>query len=316
MNALHTTSALALALPLLLYTPSAHAGWGTSGCAPSWGNHAALVSSPYANVTPVPSAPLRWVPVEGYPDQVGLMQGSTQAGIWILSESRYYSLQGKSWIPAPCPIEAPPQANSLNKPQESLPPGSKLIGEEINCGLDKDKIGKDGGAGYRLNGHPCTKKEAYAAVAGDSLTDDSSLLRLTIVGDEGTRKRVLADIDATPYLKDWKGKLVIRSYAPDHWAVKGLGFLAEGETFSLLVTLPTGEVLHRQADYSDGAEGLSEALRRIDPNRDPKKDPDRRKSEEPSLDSLVEQLKKVPQLVWVVLGGLLLLWYLNKKKQG
>jgi hypothetical protein len=73
----------------------------------------------------------------------------------------------------------------------------------------------------------------------------------------------------------------LQSYLPEDWAVKNVGFDVSGSPRIIVQEAPnakgSGRVLHSQADYADGPEGLANALRKADPNYDPSKDVDRRK---------------------------------------
>src|SRR5205823_13551401 len=85
----------------------------------------------------------------------------------------------------------------------------------------------------------------------------------------------VADVTQAPALAEWKDRLVVQAFAPDHWAVARAGFVTSGKPTVYLQT-PSGQVLHRQDDYDDGPEGLARAIRRADPAYDAKKDPDQR----------------------------------------
>ena len=77
------------------------------------------------------------------------------------------------------------------------------------------------------------------------------------------------------------------------------GFVTTGKP-TIYVQAPDGKVLHRQDDYQGGAPELAEAIRRIDPNYDPKKDFDLRK-----LLRIPNPLSKVPVAAWLLAAGLL-----------
>ena len=154
------------------------------------------------------------------------------------------------------------------KNKEQILPPIEPPSDTANFGVEEWT--RSEGEAFYLNGKMASKADVFAA-----LQDDSSLAFLTIIGQEAERKKVLQDLDTLPSLSQWKSKLRIQSYSPDNWAVK-FGFVANGRPNIYLQTA-TGQVLHRQDDYTDAGVGLFGALRRADPNYDPAKDPDLRK---------------------------------------
>lgn len=138
-----------------------------------------------------------------------------------------------------------------------------------NFGISADKVSSE--SGYCLNGKKVSRGDAFAAFG--KLTDDSAKQRLTIVGDESLRKKVKDDLATHPALAEWRDKLLVQDYAPDHWAVTGVGF-APGITLQS----PAGSdgkapVLFRMTSYA-GPDVLAGALRKADPNYKPERDPD------------------------------------------
>jgi hypothetical protein len=148
-----------------------------------------------------------------------------------------------------------------------------------------------GGTGERftINGVEVKKLDALkaaadgAAAGAPSLPDDSALLRLTVIGTDAERTKVLRDVDSAPELAPYKGKVIPAGLSLDAWQAKDaesgsspLGFKAGHP--SIYLQSPAGKVLHRQDDYSDGPAGLANALRKADPLYDPSKDPDLRKA--------------------------------------
>jgi len=170
-----------------------------------------------------------------------------------------------------------------------------------NFGIDRAQLGQMRER-ITLGGREITHAEAKQLLEASGLSDDSGKLRLTIIGSEADRKRVLDDLKGP--LADLAGGFLVQSYAPDHWAVARAGFHTAGKP-TLYVQAPSGKVLHRQDDYADGADGLRralEAVRKPDPNYDPARDRDlRRPSAELST--------------WAVLGlaGVLFLLALRKE---
>jgi len=144
---------------------------------------------------------------------------------------------------------------------------------KLNFGITTHKVSSD--SCYCLNGKKVNRSEAFAALG--KLTDDSATLRLTIVGDESLRKRAIADLASHPALLHWRGKLLVQDYAPDHWAVAGVGF-APGITLQAPASIDgKAPVLFRMTRYPD-AEHLAGALRKADPSYRPENDPDPSKS--------------------------------------
>ncbi|GIW56326.1 MAG: hypothetical protein KatS3mg082_2730 [Nitrospiraceae bacterium] len=145
-----------------------------------------------------------------------------------------------------------------------------------NFGIDRSKLALQRER-FMVNGQQITKQQACQLLENGSLEDDSHKLRLTVIGSETDRKRVLADLKGS--LADLAGDFLVQAYPPDNWAVSRAGFYTAG-TPTIYVQDPSGKVLHRQDDYDDGPEGLRkalEAIRKPNPNYDQSRDPDRRK---------------------------------------
>ncbi|GIW55561.1 MAG: hypothetical protein KatS3mg082_1965 [Nitrospiraceae bacterium] len=145
-----------------------------------------------------------------------------------------------------------------------------------NFGIDRAQLSQ---ARERIMfcGREITHAEAKKLLEAGGLTDDSGKLRLTIIGSEADRQRVLDDLKGP--LADLASGFLVQSYAPDNWAVARAGFRTSGKP-TIYVQAPSGKVLHRQDDYADGADGLRralEAVRKPDPNYDPAKDRDLRR---------------------------------------
>lgn len=110
---------------------------------------------------------------------------------------------------------------------------------------------------------------------------DPEMLHVTVIGKPEDRTAVLKDLDTHPALAKMRQNLLVQYYSPSEWAVDTrAGFPAHG-TPSILIQLPRrsrldpkgGKVLWRSENYNVGPEGLAEAIRKADPNRDPEKDP-------------------------------------------
>lgn len=147
-----------------------------------------------------------------------------------------------------------------------------------NYGVDQSKF--DRTEKYFFNGDRVSKTTAEKMVSG--VPDDSTHLRVTIIGNDDQRKMVLNDIKIHPEFDELRNQIVVQDYPPDHWAIRDVGFHTAGSP-TIYVQLPSGKVVHRQDDYSDGAEGLATALRKSDPNYRKEGDPDLRRTLSSSL---------------------------------
>lgn len=153
-----------------------------------------------------------------------------------------------------------------------------------NFGLDLDKLGEEPPNHSVVSGRTVSKEELLQAIEGNQaagegkqpVPDDAKLLCLTAIGSPADCKEVLDDLKTSPLLEPWRKRLKIKSYSPDHWAVRDVGFKTDGCP-TIYVQRADGEVLHRQDDYR-GPKALSEALRKLDPQYDPHKDPDLNRS--------------------------------------
>lgn len=169
--------------------------------------------------------------------------------------------------PAPAPAPEQPDESATRPPSEPLPTWA-------THGVAADKIG--GGEQYHLNGKAVSRQQALDALTSGNLTDDSAKLRLTVIGTEPDRKAVVGDLRAAPALAEFRERLLVQDYPPEHWAVRDAGFVTTGKP-TIYLQAPSGKVLHRQDDYQGGAEELAQAIRKADPNYRPEKDRDLRK---------------------------------------
>lgn len=169
-----------------------------------------------------------------------------------------------------------------------------------NFGIDLGQMGKPAER-VTVNDKTITKAEAVQLLENGPLPDDEAKLRLTVIGSDADRKRVLDDL-AGP-LADLAGGFVVQAYAPNHWTVARAGFHTGGKP-TIYIQEPGGKVLHRQDDYADGAEGLRRALEAI---RKPRPDYDRAKD----LDLRTPPISRR----WVLIGGAGLLALLLLKRR-
>lgn len=200
---------------------------------------------------------------------------------------RRWTLGNGGWAvfllnPPPPPIPAPSQIQASNlsfqntDPEEETYPSSKFE----NFGIEQEKL--DHSERYWLNGLALTSKQACKILGNAAvLPDDSNLGRITLIGTKEDCNAVQNDLSNHPALLPYKAKYLLQSYLPGDWAVKNVGFDVSGSPRIIVQEAPNAKgvarVLHSQADYADGPEGLANALRKADPNYDPSKDVDRRK---------------------------------------
>ncbi len=158
-----------------------------------------------------------------------------------------------------CPQHGPCTPNCTCSPTGQFP-------NWMTHGVAAEKISKQ--ERYTLNGRE---------VGGGEIPKDGKRLRLTIIGSEAERKKVTDDLKQNPLLMPLTLQLMVRDYAPEHWHVARSGFVTTGHP-TIYLQAPDGKVLHRSENYAGPAQ-LAEAIRKADPNYDPKKDPDLAKKE-------------------------------------
>jgi len=221
--------------------------------------------------------------------------------------------------PPPSPPPSPPQPSSTapdaagrdappggpgaaSKPEGQLP----VVEQDGVQNFGIDRAGLDGSAErITLGGREIPRSEVMRILQAESLTDDSGKLRLTVIGTEADRRRVLDDLKGS--LSDIANQCLVQDYPPDHWAVAGVGFYTAGKP-TIYVQAPDGKVLHRQDDYADGAEGFRQAferLRKPDPDYRPDKDRDLRRPAGGLLSRLLDVLARPFRVVfsWLLAAG-------------
>ncbi|HTU17726.1 MAG TPA: hypothetical protein VMG10_06645 [Gemmataceae bacterium] len=229
-----------------------------------------------------------------FPDEkneLSLWKDGVQVGNYRISEKMYYPRLASGVWGDPCPPPYPPP--------DVVTPGKIDSDGIINFGLERSHISAAGK--HLLGGKEVSKEELLQALGKSSLPDDSQWLSLTIIGPEAARQKVLSDLQGSPYLSPWKGRIKVKDYPPDHWAVKGAGFVTTGNP-TIYCQAPDGTVLHRQDVYR-GPEALAEVLRKADPTYNPDRDPD-----------LNRPLANVPLWVWIGGGILLVLLWKGEEK--
>jgi hypothetical protein len=91
---------------------------------------------------------------------------------------------------------------------------AKVAPAQPLTGVESDKV--HAGPSYSINGREVTRDQAHTALGG-SLVDDSDHWHLTAVGDPDFIARFKADVAKLPAAT--RSKLLVQTYAPDHWAV-------------------------------------------------------------------------------------------------
>src|SRR5262249_13574687 len=143
-------------------------------------------------------------------------------------EYRSYDAATQSWAtPTRPPWGREPEA--VPAPRQATP----------NFGVELDRLHAGPEERYHLNGVPVSRDQAVRAMAGNTIPDDANRLRLTVIGDDAGR--VAQDLSSAPALEPWKDRLVVQTYAPNHWAVAKAGFFTQGNP-TIYVQTPTGKV--------------------------------------------------------------------------
>jgi len=130
---------------------------------------------------------------------------------------------------------------------------SLCFGADPAFGVDETRL--DGHARYRLSGHLVPRARVLEAIGGPAWPD-ANRWRVSVVG-EG-RDAVLADFAKHAALAPWRDRCVVRGYDPAHWHLLP-GFVTTGRP-TIYVQTAEGVVLHRQDDYTGGADALALAL--------------------------------------------------------
>jgi hypothetical protein len=220
--------------------------------------------------------------------------GQLVAG-WIPSSNTFRWYKDGAWSdPVAPPWEEEERARASKVVARVDPP--------VFFGVDPDKISPS--ERYRIGAREVSKREAIQELGapGGQIPNDAANLRLTIIGSEEERRRVLEDLTKSAALASWRDKLVVQDYAPADWAVSGVGFVTSGKP-TLYLQQPDGKVLLRLDQY-DGPEPLAEALRKADPNYRPDQDPNGKPRPQPPDAS---GSPSVPSYYYWLAGAVLLL---------
>jgi hypothetical protein len=294
-----TIVCLAAALFATVFAPSAHAVCGPAGCASVRSLLPLLVQ---------PAAPLpahRWIKGADGWQQLWKDEGKGWQQIGSYRPDRGYlqlvARHPDEWRSSPCPVALPMPSDLFAKAAD-VP--------AQNFGVDTDKLGVDQ-CKYKINGRPAQRDEVIQLLQKGSLQDDSTKLRLVVIGPEADRKPVVADLTANSELAGATRNMICQAYDPAHWHVAQAGFITTGHpTIYLLKPLANGkgQVLHRQDDYQGGAPALVQAIRKADPAYNAAQDPDKRKTDLLGID-----LSKIPVWAWM-LGAVAILIYFRSNK--
>lgn len=227
-------------LLLLALAVAGTARWGPVGCGPV---------GPVAFAQPAES--YRWYQPKGHEGYSYLFCGKKQLGMFVHATATYKPLldyEREVWGEA-CEPPIPPPI----------------------FGVVASKVGD--GPSYAISGDPVTRAEAVKA-AKEGLPDDKDKLRVSVFAGKEKGKRIVEELRAE--LGEDGKDFILRTYAPDSWVGKPAGFKTDGDP-TIYTQAPSGQVLHRQDDYSGGAVAAVQALRKAKKDYDPKKDADQRK---------------------------------------
>ncbi len=241
--------------------PRGGGGWGANGCPSVEGDSN---QSEY-----------KWVEFadDDGGDQIALYRKSVQVGIWSRAGNYYRELRLDGSF-GPRQDKAPVEIPAIYQRSRRVEQGPLFFG------VERDKIDQ-GCERFFLDGREVNRTKAFQILKeGNTLTDDRSKLRLTVIGSAEQCRQIINDMDTNADLKAWSEQVLIQCYRPNDWAVANVGF-APGAPRIVVQSGPdangNGKVLHSQADYDGGAVKLAQALRKVRPDYDPKKDPDKRK---------------------------------------
>jgi hypothetical protein len=315
---------LTLAFAAVITFPSpGRSGWG-GGCGPVGPSMSAPMAPMMPTAMPAYAphiATYSWRHAESA-GCFGLFLDGKQIG-WYSSRSGIYRpCEGENFGEATAPPIDPPPCDCCPAchckngchctPDSKCDPdcscGNKKPIETVsqNFGLDLNELGKGSGKeSYKINGQEVSKAQAVQAIEGSELPDDSNKMRLTVIGSDSDRQAVVNDLKSSPILASIRDTCLIQDYTPDAPMLAGCDFVMTGKP-TIYLQKPDGTVLHRQDDYTGGAQALADAVRKADPNYHPDSDPNKTK---PDLLPGVDLLQ-IPLEAWALgLGAVgFLLW--------
>lgn len=277
-------------LLVLLMTPVALAQCGPGGC--SGGSCSGGSCGGGGMVMPI-YPDYHWQTHPGDEDSISLYDGNTQIGAYRVTTGEYWNISGNQFTgkgtpPYPVPITAKPKI----KPVSSIDPNTST-----NFGIDIVKLSVRPSQPCSINGRPASFEQALNAI---KFPDDSGKLHVTVNGTPEFNAAVRKQLTDAGLID----KVHFQEYAPDSPMMKSQGFQP-----GVTMQNSRNEVVHRQ----DGSENVAEAVRRIHPDYDPKKDPN---VTAPTIVDPMEYLKQIynmlPPVAW--LGIAALAYYLHSQK--
>lgn len=168
---------------------------------------------------------------------------------------------------------------------------------------------------------PVEKYTAHSTEAKKFLSEaieaPEGKIHVTVIGNADECARVDNDIRTDPAFEGIREKLWVQTYVPGAWAIAPpLGFKAGKPSIYVQSAKGPedpkgGRVIYRAMDYSVGATGLAEAIRKADPNYRPDLDPGPHKPTPPSLPNPFASIDDTNMIIMV--GGLLLVLLIPKK---
>ena len=315
---------LAVLLVVLLLACDLSAQCGPNGC-PTASRTLPLYQSPYLNLNQLspcgptgcptgaqPASRFTWVRL---PDcaQFALFKDGVQQGNYDFESKIYRPFRAPDqWGDIAEPPTTPPATPTTGQKTETKP---VTVSEIPGCTLDDDgkpnfgvltdpREGRDAEPRYQVNGKEATRSDVLQAFENQA-TDQSSKLRLTVIGPRHARQIVLEDLKRTPDLQHMVKDFLLKDYDPNDWEVARSGFFTKGAP-TIYVQAPSGKVLHRQDSYQ-GADDLASVLRKANALYKAEADPNLSKA-------VVLGLFGIPLEVWIVIG--IVLFFVIPRKDG
>jgi len=198
------------------------------------------------------------------PDRVYLFKAGVQIGGWDDKKKvwRDYDSRSDHWFD---PGKPPWQSTN----------------SEFFFGVVHEKIPEE--ESYSIGGVKADRTGVRKLFAGDTLTDDSSKLRLTLIADKEVSERISGDLKSHPALANVAPKFTVQSYQWGDWATEV--FRPDpARRFHLSLQGPAnqsgrGIEYHAQTEYTgpeDLAVAMAAAIRKADPSYEPNRTPDLR----------------------------------------
>jgi len=237
-----------------------------------------------------------------------LFRNGEQIGALDTIEGYYRPWDGREWGPKGKVDLAKIRAKG---PDLEVIPHGKIEQAFPKDGVDTDKLDKDR---YRCRDHErLTKIEALQMI--QDVPSYHLRPSFTVIGTAQQTAKLKEDVKSGP-LAQWlqETQCLVQFYEPGDWAVRPeTGFVADGSPTIYWQDKRNerghGKVLFHGTEYTD-APTLVAFLRRADPNRDPKKDPDGKVKPLPPADpnnpdSPVSS-PLAPVMPYLIPGGLIL----------